>query len=241
MSTAQILAVAGAVFFAAFVQAIAGFGFGLMSMPLMTLAIEPSRAVVVSTLVSVCITTWQSWAMRADAVRPVLKRMTIAAYVGMPLGLVVLTTVSDTALRLTLGVAVLIAVVLLAANVSFHAGPRTDLTAGFVSGILNTSLSTNGPPLVFALQARRMEAHHFRATISAVFALSNVFAITLFVASGKVTRDGLVAAAFAAPSLLAGQALGFPLRKHVHGQRFRGLVLVLLTLAGASAIVGALR
>ena len=44
-----------------------------------------------------------------------------------------------------------------------------------------------------------------------------------------------------APALLVGQALGFPLRKHVHGQRFHVLVLVLLGVAGASAIVGALR
>ena len=241
MTTGQILAVVGAVFFASFVQAIAGFGFGLMAMPLMTLAIAPSRAVVVSTLVGIFITTWQSFAMRADAARPVVKRMTIGAYLGMPLGLVVLTTVGDRVLRLSLGVAVLVAVVLLATNVSFDPGPRTDASAGFVSGVLNTSLSTNGPPLVFALQARRMDAHEFRATIAAVFALSNVCALTLFIASGKVNRDGLVAAALAAPALLAGQALGFPLRKHVHGQRFRVLVLVLLAVAGASAVVGALR
>ena len=179
--------------------------------------------------------------MRADAQRVIVKRMAIGAYVGMPLGLVVLTTVSEQALRLALGVAVLAAVVLLAANVRFEPGTRTDATAGFVSGVLNTSVSTNGPPLVFALQARRLEAQSFRATISAVFALSNVFAVTLFVVTGKVTRDGLVAALVAAPALLAGQALGFPLRKHVHGQRFHVLVLVLLGVAGASAIVGALR
>lgn len=241
MSSAQILAVSGAVFFAAFVQAIAGFGFGLMAMPLMTLAIEPSIAVVVATLVSVLITTWQAWSMRADAERPIVKRMAIGAYLGMPLGLLVLATVSEQALRLGLGIAVLVAVVLLAIDISFTPGRRTDATAGFVSGVLNTSLSTNGPPLVFALQARRLEAPHFRATISSVFALSNVFAITLFVASGRVTRDGLVMALFAAPALLVGQALGFPIRKHVHGQRFRVLVLVLLTVAGLSAVVGALR
>lgn len=241
MNTAQLLAVAGAVCFASFVQVIAGFGFALMAMPLMTLAISPSRAVVVSTLVGLCVNAWQGWTLRADGDRPVIKRMTIAAYAGMPLGLVVLTTVSDTVLRLIIGVAVLVAVVLLAVNVHLHAGPRTDLGAGFVSGVLNTSVSTNGPPIVYALQARRMEAHHFRATTTAVFALSNVFATTLFVASGKVNRDGLVAAAFAVPSLFVGQALGRPLRRHVHGPRFRLVVLVLLTLAGASAIVGALR
>jgi uncharacterized membrane protein YfcA len=167
--------------------------------------------------------------------------MVVGAYLGMPLGLVVLSTVSERVLRFALGVAVLIAVVLLAMDVRLRAGRHTDATAGFLSGVLNTSLSTNGPPLVFALQARRMGAAEFRASITAVFALSNVFAVTLFVATGKVTRAGLVAAAFAAPALLLAQAIGFPLRHHIHGQRFRVLVLVLLAAGGASAVFGALR
>ncbi len=241
MTTAQILAVVGAVFVASFVQALSGFGFGLLAMPLMTLAISPTTAVVVSTLVGVLVTTWQSWFLRRDADRPVVKRMAIGAYLGMPLGLVVLNTVSDNALRFALGVAVLVAVVLLALDVRIRAGRTSDAVAGFTSGVLNTSLSTNGPPLVFVLQARRLDAATFRATIVAVFALSNVFAVTLFVATGKVNRDGVVAALLAAPALLAAQLIGFPLRRHLHGRRFRVFVLVLLGAAGFSAIVGALR
>lgn len=241
MTTAQIIAVIGAVFVASFVQALAGFGFGLLAMPLMTLAVSPTSAVVVSTLVGVLVSTWQSWFLRADAERPIVKRMAIGAYLGMPLGLVVLNTVSETALRFALGVAVLAAVVLLALDVQIRAGRTGDAVAGFASGVLNTSLSTNGPPLVFVLQARRLDAAAFRATIVAVFALSNVFAVTLFILTGKVNRNGVVAALLAVPALLAGQLIGFPLRRHLHGERFRAFVLVLLGAAGVSAIIGALR
>ena len=59
--------------------------------------------------------------MRADAERPVVKRMAIGAYLGMPLGLVVLTTVERAAsCGSRLGVAVLVAVVLLAMNVQLR-------------------------------------------------------------------------------------------------------------------------
>ena len=94
-----------------------------------------------------------------------------------------------------------------------------------MSGVLATSLSTNGPPLVFVLQARQLSAAAFRATISTVFALSNIGGLTLFIASGEITRDGIVAAAVTIPAMLFGQLLGFPIRKHVHGERFRWLVL----------------
>jgi uncharacterized membrane protein YfcA len=237
----QIAIVAAAVFFASFVQAIAGFGFGLLAVPLMTQVITPQRAVVISSLVGISISTWQAWSLRRDADRALVTRMTIAAYVGMPLGFVVLTTFGDDTLRICLGAAVLVATALLATDVRIGSGVHADYAAGFVSGVLNTSLSTNGPPLVVVLQARGLQPAPFRATISAVFALSNVFALTLFVGSGKVTRAGLAAAAFAVPSLIAGQLLGYPVRRHVHGRRFRVLVLGLLAAAGVSAIVAALR
>ncbi len=241
VTTAQLIVVGAAVFIAAFFQIVAGFGFALLAVPLMTLAIEPKIAVVVSSITGIFVTTWQAYKDRAEADRVLVRRMTTAAYVGMPLGLLVFLTVDDNVLRLLLGIAVLVAVVLLALHVNLHhVGPRLDYGVGFISGVLATSLSTNGPPLVFALQARQLYAVTFRATISTVFALCNIGGLALFIASGKITRDGLIASAVTIPAMLVGQLLGFPIRKHVHGERFRWLVLVLLTGAAISAIVNAL-
>jgi uncharacterized protein len=241
VTTAQLIVVAVAVFVAAFMQILAGFGFALLSVPLMTLAIEPKLAIVVSTLTGVFVTSWQAYRDRAETDRVLVKKMTIGSYVGMPLGLVVYITVDDNVLRFLLGIAVLIAAILLAMRVNLHhVGPRLDYGAGFISGVLATSLSTNGPPLVFALQARQLSAAKFRATISTVFALSNIGGLALFIGSGKITRDGIVTAAVTIPAMFVGQLIAFPIRKHVHGERFRWLVLVLLIAAAISAIVNAI-
>jgi len=242
VTTAQLIVVGGAIFLAAFLQIVAGFGFALLSVPLMTLAIDPKIAVIVSSLTSVFVTTWQAVKDRSRADKVLVRRMVLAAYVGMPIGLLVFITVDSNVLRLLLGIAVLIAAGLLAAGFNLHnAGPHLDHGAGFISGVLATSLSTNGPPLVFALQARQLDPVRFRATISTVFAVCNVGGLTLFIVSGNVTRDGLIATAVTVPALILGQLLGFPVRKHVHGERFRWLVLVLMFVAGTSAIVNALR
>lgn len=240
VTAAQLIFVGLAVFIAAFTQIVAGFGFALLGVPLMTLAIEPKIAIVVSALTGITVTTWQAVHGWKDADKPLVRRLTIAAYFGMPFGLLVFIVVDDNVLRLLLGLAVLVAVVLLAMRLNLHhVGPNLDYGAGFISGVLNTSLSTNGPPLVFTLQARQLPAATFRATISAVFALSNILGLTLFIASGKVTHEGIVAATVTIPAMLLGQLLGFPIRKHVHGERFRWLVLVLLAAAAISAIVNA--
>jgi uncharacterized membrane protein YfcA len=241
MSANELIVVALAIFAASFTQVIAGFGFALLAMPIMTLAVPVEKAVVISTLLGILATTWQSWHLRADADRALIRRIVPASYVGMPIGLWILNVVSDRALRLTLGVTVLIATFLLARRINLsHVGRGLDIGAGFLSGVLNTSLSTSGPPLVFDLQARQLVPNRFRATISAIFALGNFGGLALFIADGKITGAGLTASAIAAPAWLLGQVLGWPVRKHVHGERFRWMVLALLFLAGATAIVFAI-
>jgi uncharacterized membrane protein YfcA len=242
VSADQLVAVAAIVMFASVVQVSAGFGFGLLAVPAMTLVIEPREAIVVSTMLGCCVSTWQTVHLREYVEHHTVHRMTAAAYAGMPLGLWVFVAVDDSVLRFALGVAVLLSVVLLAGRINVdHVGRSLELGGGFLSGILNTSLSTNGPPLVFVLQARGLAADPFRGTISRIFAWCNIGAITGFVATGKVTRDGLIAAAVALPAMILGQVLGLPMRRHIHGERMRWLVLVLLSIAGLSAIVAAFR
>jgi uncharacterized membrane protein YfcA len=238
VTTAQLIVIAVAIFAASFVQVVAGFGFALLCMPIMVIAVPVEQAVVVSTLISVLATTWQAVHLREYAQVPLLRRLLIGAFLGMPLGLVILNVVSDFALQLALGISVLLATALLARNLNLtHVGPRMDVGLGFVSGVLNTSLSTNGPPLVFDLQARRLPAEQFRATISATFALGNIGGLALFVADGKITRKGIDASLVALPAWALGQGLGWPIRKHFHGERFRRMVLLLLCAAGISTIL----
>jgi uncharacterized protein len=238
VTTGQLIVVAVAIFAAAFVQMLAGFGFALLAMPVMTLAVPVEEAVVVVAILSLATTAWQSIRLKHDTDVALARRLIIASFVGMPLGLLILNVVDDTSLKIVLGICVLIATALLARRLDLsHVGPGLDVACGFTSGVLNTSLGTNGPPLVFDLQARAVGATTFRATISTVFVFGNMLALTLFLIDGKVTGDELRAALVAAPAWLLGQALGWPTRRHVHGERFRWLVLTLLFAAGVTAIV----
>jgi uncharacterized membrane protein YfcA len=143
-------------------------------------------------------------------------------------------------MRLILGVVVLLATLVLARGFTFTGRSRLmEWMMGISSGVLSTSTSTNGPPLVFLLQARRMEARSFRATINTVFALSNFGAIALFAATGNVEVDGMLAAAASLPILFLALRAGYALRPRVDGSVFRKLVLVMLVLSGVSVLSSA--
>lgn len=242
MSSGEIAVIVAAVFLAAVVQVTAGFGFALLAVPIMAAAVDPKVAVVVSTALGLVTSTSQAVIERAHVCWPIARRLLVAALVGMPFGLLVFLVVDEHVLRLALGVAVLGTVVVLVRGVDLReSGSGVDWSAGAVSGVLATSLSTNGPPLVFALQARHLPPHDFRATISVVFAASGVVALAMFAASGQVNQDVVIGIVASIPALALGGAIGLSLRRHVTAERFRSYVLVLMTLAAISAIVAAVR
>jgi hypothetical protein len=226
---------------AATVQLIAGFGFALAAVPLFSVVIDPHDAVIVSLGIAMFTSGAQAWMGRAATDRPVAGSMLAGAAVGLPVGWAVFTSADDRVLGIVIGVAVLTSVVVIARGLDLrHAGRGLDLGAGALSGALTMSSSVNGPPLVFTLQARQFGPVRFRSTITTVFAVLDFVGIIIFALSGEIGGDELTAIAVALPGVAVGAAAGIGLRRYLSPARFRGVVLVLLVIAGVTAILSAL-
>jgi uncharacterized membrane protein YfcA len=225
---------------AAFNQAIVGFGFSLLAVPLLSVATPASRAVVIVSLIGVPVTVVMAIRHRDDAEWAAARAITLASLAGMPLGLVVLTIMSDSGLRFIIGGVVLVLATLIASGLRIHRGIRVvNLVTGFVSGALSTSTGTNGPPLVVGLRARGLSAQQFRATISVVFAVSGVVSLVLFAAVGRIDGDALSSAALGYPFVALGWFVGDRLAPRVNERFFGRLVVALLYASAVSAIVTA--
>jgi uncharacterized membrane protein YfcA len=221
-------------------QAISGFGFALIAVPLLSLFIEPQVAVVLATVVGAFSSTFQAVADRRYAERKLVQRLAISAYIGMPLGLFVFIAVSESVLRFIVGVVVLIAAIALMRGFSIaHTNRKLDWIMGWASGILATSTSTNGPPLVFLLQAKKLSPESFRASINIVFSFTSFGAIFLFALSGNITPDDFAGIAISVPMLLIGLGIGFKVRSRINADQFRILVFVLLIVSALSALTAA--
>ena len=226
---------------ASFSQSLAGFGFSLLAVPLMQLAVSPRDAIVVATLIGTVSTVSQAVIDRRHVQRALAVRLTLSSFAGLPLGLLLFVLVSDRTLRIGLGVVVLLAVVALAKGFALREDQFVlDWLFGFMSGVLSTSTSTNGPPLVFVLQARKLTPQVFRATINTVFAYANLGALFLFLLSKKITQDNFLVAVISLPALLISLRVGYSLRPRVSAEFFRRLVLALMVLSGLSLLLKAL-
>lgn len=241
LTTGQFVAVAAAVAFAAIITSVAGFGFGLMSVPLMSMAIELHSAVVISSLLALVANVLHVYRYRHLRAKGITQRLCVSSVIGAPFGFVVYDVVSDRNLRLILGIVVLIAVAVLIRGINLaHVGPSLDWGAGFLSGVLSTSIATSGPPLVVGLQARHLSTDEVRSTLPIVFLLSGVLALVIFAGSGDIHSRELITSAVAVPGLGVGMLVGFPLRKRVAAERFRVLVFVLLIATAVTTILKAL-
>lgn len=233
--------VAFVAFGASALQAVAGFGFALLAVPAMAAVVEPHVAVVVCTVLGVLTSGVQAVVERRHTDKVMARRLLGSAFVGMPAGLVVFLTVSDAVLRILLATGVIIAVVVLTRGVDLrHVGPSFDRAMGFVSGVLSTSLATNGPPLVFGLQARHLSAERFRATLATVFVVSGVVSLAAFAATGRVTSPVLAGCAVGLPAIASGITIGRRLQRRLNPTRFRPLVLTLMSVAAFSAMASAI-
>jgi len=226
---------------ASIIQALFGFGFGLISVPLMIFFVDLPTAVVTATAVSTVSCAVQWWESRAVQAREMAQRLVLSALFGMPFGLWLLLNLDARLMKGILGVVVLIGVFLSIKGFDLQRLPKTfDYALGVISGVLSTATSTNGPPLVFLLHARHFEPREFRAVLNRVFTFLNFLTVVIFTLAGKMTAEALQLALFSIPVMGLGVFVGTRLRAKINPDHFRNLVIGLLTLSGLSAISNAI-
>ncbi|MFC7763137.1 TSUP family transporter [Catellatospora bangladeshensis] len=224
---------------AAFAQSVSGFGFSLVAVPLLAMGVGPQPAVVAATVVSMCMNGVTAYAHRRHVDVPAARRLLLSVLLGLPLGLLALRLLPDYAL-----VAV-IAVVTLGCTVIVWRGWRISPTgwalrgAGLLSGLLTTATATNGPPLVAALQAMRLEPRSFRATLALLFVTVSPIAVAGFVLTGLLTPLAAAMAGIGLPAAALGGWLGNRLFAGFDAGSFRKVVLSALVISSLAALANA--
>lgn len=224
----------------ALLQAISGFGFALLSVPLFALRIDIHEAVVLSSCVGTISSGWQTYFLRENVDVMCAKRYIMASLVGIPFGFALFVILSDQVLRLIVGVAVIFGTFVVAFGGELKVNRMWERTLGVISGALLIATSTNGPPIVLALQAQRMPMLVFRATLARIFFVSGVVSVILFLTAGKIDSSITVATLLCVPVMTVSVLVGNRLVRRMAERPFRLLVLLLLVLAGTSSLVSAL-
>jgi uncharacterized protein len=222
-----------AAFAGAAVQSASGLGFALVLSPALFAVMEPEEAVTAVLLLGAALCALVLVESHRVATHG-LVRLLVPAVPGLVAGLVVLAALSKDALQVGVGLVVIAA-----------AGWQRRWTpvripapvAGFLSGVLTTSISVNGPPLALWLESERVPPATFRATLAAAFLLLDVAGVALIVGSEGADTIDLGRLGPLLACVLAGYALGAVAFRRLNAERFSTVVMALVICTGVASIV----
>lgn len=236
----DLLAVVVIICIAAVLQSISGFGFSLLAMPLLSIFVDIQDAVVIATL---CGIFTNAVHLRKDfqlVERSIARRISLSALIGMPLGVVVLSVFSATHMRAIIGAVIVVLVFLMMRNFILKTeNTNVDIVLGAFSGLLATSVSTNGPPLVFLLQSKQLDPWRLRATLAYVFTISGCASFIVLMIAGKGSIEAFQYAMLSLPAMYLGTVVGRRASLRVTQEAFKRLMYVLLLATAVSTTLAA--
>lgn len=237
--------VVAVIFVATLIRSTLGFGEALFAVPLLALrtpvAVAAPLAVLVSVVVAAAIVAqdWRGIEFRSAS------GLVIASLFGIPLGVLLLATADDRAVKLVLGAVIIAFSVYSLVNGRIrhltrdHAGWL--LACGFVSGVLGGAYGMNGPPLAVYGTLRRWSPRQFRATLQGYFLPASVAGAIGYAFIGLWTSAVTRYFAYSLPAIAIAIVMGRAINRRMQADGFLRVVYAGLLLTGAALLVQAMR
>ena len=229
-TTVEILAV---LFLATLIRSALGFGEALVAVPLLALVLPVQVAAPLAVLVSitvallVVIQDWRNVHVRSAG------WLVLSTLFGIPLGLLVLKTVSEAVIKTILGAFIIaFAVYSLTGRKPELHNDRLAPLFGFTAGILGGAYGMNGPPLVVYGVLRRWQPAQFRATLQGYFLIASIAGMAGYAFTGLWTRAVSNYFLLALPPALIAIFLGRAIHRRLSSTRFLISVNIALALIG---------
>lgn len=224
-----------------FISGVCGIGGAMFAVPLAAYFMPMQEVILISCIlnffmdftISVMHLRWCRWKS--------LLPMFLGAFPGSVAGLYILEFLSETHLRLVVGI---LLICFAAWNLFAHVKARRECWpvasgAGFLAGVLGTSISFDGPPAgAYAIFAG-WEPRVLLGTCGVFFVIREAFTCVLQYGAGLYSPEILEYALWGIPATICGTLLSFPVASHIRIGAMRKLVIAIVILGGFSCILKA--
>lgn len=218
-----------AIFIAAFLQAITGFGLVIVAAPLLMFFYDPKIVVPIMLLLACTGNTVQSFLMRKKANLPLIGHLAIGVVLGIPIGFFVFDYVSSDTLKLWISSVVFLS--LLFMQISHRHIPesrRNTILTGVCAGFSSMTTGMAGPPFLIYLAYTKMSAETFRATCFVFFLFCNSASLIGYFLGGHSLAPAFHEFLCLLPALALGIALGHTLARFIPTALLRRLIFLIL-------------
>ena len=231
ITTPEFAAAFAVSFVAAALHSTVGFGFALLSVPILSL-LNPLFAPVPQLLVVFPLTLAIVWRER----HAVEVRSTLWIFVGrLPgalVGVALLKLLATPALDVLMSLMVVVGVGIVVSHGTFRRTPAREVLAGVASGTMAMVSAIGGPPI--ALLYRNDTGSTVRANLGLVFAIGVCITLSVRSLAGEVSWDEVVIGVALLPAVWLGLRASRVLIPRVDGPRLRNIIVII---AGAAAVL----
>lgn len=199
----------GASVVAGLARGFAGFGSGMIFMPVAAIYLPPFWALVSLAVIDMIGPLPVLRRAARDVVRAELLPLLLGIAVGLPLGLLLLTGIPVVVFRWSVSVSVIVMLALLLTGWRYRGprGAKVTLGAGSLAGFMGGAAGLAGPPVILYYLASTLRPAQMRANLMVFFFSFNLAMLVLTAAMGRMegvalVLGGLLLVPFALASLL---------------------------------------
>ncbi len=213
-------------------------GVGLLSVPLMALAVPPIQAASIMLPILMAQDVVGVWAFRKDFSSVDLKYMFPAGFAGLAAGYFFVRDVPNGAIIIIVGLIATVFVIYQVTRRGASAstpkeaafGPASiwGLATGFTSFVANAG----GPPFQVYMMPRRLSPRVYAGTSTIFFAVLNYLKFPAYIYLGQITAQNLLTSAVLLPLAIASISGGVWLVRRVSADSFYRIVYGLTFLVG---------
>ncbi|PSJ48218.1 sulfite exporter TauE/SafE family protein [Zobellella endophytica] len=193
-----------ACFTGAYVQTAIGFGMAVIAAPLM-FYLDPALVPGPLAFVILAMCTINGWRFRQGLELKLLAPALLARIPGSVVGVILLGLMSQQLLAILIALVIMLGVLVRLVDIALPM-TRTNLAiGGFLSGVMGTSTTIGGPPMVLVMHGADM--HRIRANLAGFFVVSSLMSMIALVGGGYFGQAQLLQAAPLVPAALLGNWL----------------------------------
>lgn len=224
---------------ACFVQGLAGFGIGLVSLAFLPFLMSPQQAVVLITLYAAVFILIIFVPLRRDFTRHGMAELVAGTILATPAGVCLLAGLPADVLKHLIGLVLLAIVALewLGLYPERLRGRGWGFGAGLAAGLLGGAIGTPGPPVILYAAAQDWSPRTVKANIQAFLIVNQAVIVIGYWWAGLLDREIWRLAWLYSVPAVAGLVVGMLLFNRLDRARFRRVVFAVLFISGTVLLI----
>jgi len=223
MTPGDIALIAAAFAAGSFIFGASGFGFGLVTVPLLGIVLPLKQAIALQLPYAFLVAVAMAWHFRAHLDWRGMRTLLIPAVLALPLGVAALQFVPERPMKYFLAAFIIAAVSLPLAGIL-----KSGVACGAASGFFQGTFTTGGPPAMLHLLSRHADSRAVKGTHGLNFIFLYAATTVLYALAGVVTAGDVMKATWFAPAVVLGGLAGHWAGSRLNFRQYRFLVNGLL-------------